>query len=56
MSAQIDIFGGPSSPSYPDGFRYESDVLPADQEHAALEQIRALPPRFHLSAQPKDAR
>ena len=43
MSGQIDIFGGVSAPGYPDGFRYEPDILSADQERLALEQIRALP-------------
>jgi alkylated DNA repair dioxygenase AlkB len=43
MSSQIDIFGSASVPKYPEGFRYEADVLSAAEEHAALGHIRELP-------------
>ena len=43
MSAQIDIFGSAPAPKYPEGFRYEPNVLSAAQESEALEQIRTLP-------------
>ena len=43
MSAQIDIFGNSTAPKYPEGFRYETNVLSGGQEQDALDQIRALP-------------
>lgn len=43
MSAQIDIFGGSSTPTHPEGFRYAADVLSTQQEREALAHIRALP-------------
>lgn len=50
MSAQIDFFGEQAAPRYPDGFKYDSDVLGIEQERGVLEHIRALPFRefeFH---------
>ena len=50
MSAQIDIFGTSIAPKYPEGFRYEPNVLSGGQEQDALEHIGALPFRefeFH---------
>ena len=41
---QIDLFGAPE-PVWPDGFRYEAEVIDATTEHAMLEQVRALPLR-----------
>jgi alkylated DNA repair dioxygenase AlkB len=39
---QIDLFGAPQ-PAWPDGFRYQSDVLDAETEAAMLAHVRALP-------------
>jgi alkylated DNA repair dioxygenase AlkB len=39
---QIDFFGAPQ-PAWPDGFRYETDLIDAATETAMLEQVRALP-------------
>jgi alkylated DNA repair dioxygenase AlkB len=39
---QIDIFGAPQ-PAWPDGFRYEPELIDAPAEGALLEQVRALP-------------
>ena len=39
---QTDLFGAPR-PVFPDGFRYETDVIDAVAEAALLEQVRALP-------------
>lgn len=43
MSAQIDFFGEQAARKYPDGFRYERDILGVEQEQDALEHIRTLP-------------
>ena len=41
-SSQTDLFGAPA-PAYPEGFRYEADVIDVAAEAALLEQVRALP-------------
>jgi alkylated DNA repair dioxygenase AlkB len=38
---QLTLFGG--DPGWPDGFRYQPDVVPPDQENALLERLRGLP-------------
>ena len=46
---QIDLFGAPA-PVYPEGFRYEPELISRDEETALLEHVRALPFRefeFH---------
>ena len=40
--SQTDLFGAPP-PAFPDGFRYEPEVIDAVAEAALLEQVRALP-------------
>jgi alkylated DNA repair dioxygenase AlkB len=48
MSDQLALFDAP--PALPEGFRYQADVLPADEEGALLPLLRALPFRefeFH---------
>lgn len=43
MSAtQTDLFGAPE-PAWPDGFRYESDVIDVPTEATVLQHVRALP-------------
>ena len=39
---QIDLFG-PSQKAWPEGFRYETDVIDAAMEATVLEQVRTLP-------------
>ncbi len=39
---QIDLFA-PSSPALPGGFRYQPDVLTADEQEALVERIAPLP-------------
>jgi len=39
---QIDLFGAPR-PAWPEGFRYEREVIDAETEAAMLEYVRALP-------------
>jgi alkylated DNA repair dioxygenase AlkB len=39
---QIDLFGAPQ-PAWPEGFRYEAEIIDASTEAAMLEQVRALP-------------
>lgn len=39
---QTDLFGAPQ-PAWPEGFRYEREVIDAATEAALLEQVRALP-------------
>jgi alkylated DNA repair dioxygenase AlkB len=39
---QIDFFGAPQ-PAWPDGFRYEAELIDAATEAAMLERVRALP-------------
>jgi hypothetical protein len=39
---QIDLFGAPQ-PAWPEGFRYEAEIIDASTEMAMLEQVRALP-------------
>jgi alkylated DNA repair dioxygenase AlkB len=41
MQTQLDFFG--TRPAYPDGFRYEPDVVDRSDEAALLERIRELP-------------
>lgn len=41
MQTQLDFFG--SRPSYPEGFRYEPDVIARPNEAELLQRIRALP-------------
>ena len=38
---QLDIFG--AAPTFPDGFRYQPDVISTEQERDLLERIRDLP-------------
>lgn len=48
MTEQLGLFAG--RPAFPDGFKYESDVVHPDDEAALLENIRQLPFRefeFH---------
>jgi len=40
---QEDLFGAPQQPRMPDGFRYQSDILTADEERALLALIEPLP-------------
>ena len=50
MPTQIDLFGGASAPRYPDGFRYEPNVVAPAMEEALLDHVRGLPFRdfeFH---------
>ena len=49
MLDQLSMFGD-STPAWPDGFRYENDLITPDDEGALLGEIRALPFRafeFH---------
>ncbi|HKP15179.1 MAG TPA: alpha-ketoglutarate-dependent dioxygenase AlkB [Gemmatimonadaceae bacterium] len=39
---QFDLFGAPQ-PAWPDGFRYEAEVIDASKEATVLERVRALP-------------
>jgi len=39
---QIDLFGAPR-PAWPEGFRYEPELIDAPTEAAVLEQVRDLP-------------
>ena len=39
---QIDLFGAPQ-PAWPEGFRYEAEVIDAPTEATMLEHVRALP-------------
>ena len=39
---QIDLFGAPQ-PAWPEGFRYEAEVIDAPTEVTMLEHVRALP-------------
>lgn len=39
---QLDMFGAPT-PKFPEGFRYQDDVLTADEERQLVEDIRDLP-------------
>ena len=41
MHDQLALFG--SGPAFPEGFRYQEDVVASDDEAALLEQVRALP-------------
>jgi alkylated DNA repair dioxygenase AlkB len=48
MTDQLALFG--AAPKYPEGFRYEPDVISADEEQEMLSHISALPFRefeFH---------
>lgn len=48
MRDQFDLFG--AAPPLPEGFRYQADVLPPDEERRLLDDVRALPFRafeFH---------
>lgn len=51
MRSQIDLFGAAEPASaYPDGFRYEPELITPRDEQLLLEQVRALPFRdfeFH---------
>jgi alkylated DNA repair dioxygenase AlkB len=38
---QLDIFG--AAPAFPEGFRYQSDVVSPEQERDLLERVRDLP-------------
>jgi len=40
--SQTDLFGAPP-PAFPDGFRFEPEVIDAATEAALLEQVRVLP-------------
>ena len=40
MQTQLDFFG--ARPSYPDGFRYQPDIVSRSDESALLERIRGL--------------
>lgn len=49
MASQLTLFGA-EGPRFPEGFRYESEVLTPAAEAALVEQLRALPLRdfeFH---------
>lgn len=49
-SSQFDLFGSSRRPRYPDGFRYQADLISAADELALVERIRELPFRefeFH---------
>jgi alkylated DNA repair dioxygenase AlkB len=39
---QIDLFGAPP-PAWPEGFRYEAEIIDAASEAAVLDEVRALP-------------
>lgn len=39
---QIDLFGAPQ-PAWPEGFRYEAEIIDAATEAAVLDEVRALP-------------
>ena len=39
---QIDLFGAPQ-PAWPEGFRYQAEVIDTPTEATVLEQVRALP-------------
>ena len=39
---QIDLFGAPE-PVWPEGCRYQADVIDAPTERGLLDQVRALP-------------
>jgi alkylated DNA repair dioxygenase AlkB len=39
---QIDLFGAPP-PAWPEGFRYEAEIIDAATEAAVLDEVRALP-------------
>ena len=41
MDNQLQLFG--AGPVLPDGFRYQPNVVPASDEEALLDHIRALP-------------
>lgn len=41
MKSELDLFG--AAPSLPEGFRYQPDIIPPDEERALLERIRELP-------------
>ena len=41
MTTNLDLFESP--PSLPEGFRYQSEVLPVEMEASLLESFRALP-------------
>lgn len=45
MPDQMDLFGAPATPprTWPPGFRYAADVVPADMEEALLREVAALP-------------
>lgn len=47
---QFDLFGSRPEPAYPEGFRYQPDVISADEEGTLLEHVPRLPFRefeFH---------
>ena len=41
--SQLDAFAAEPAPSLPEGFRYQPDVVTAEQERALLDQIATLP-------------
>jgi alkylated DNA repair dioxygenase AlkB len=40
---QLRLFGGATAPAFPEGFRYEPDILTPAQEIELLERVRELP-------------
>jgi alkylated DNA repair dioxygenase AlkB len=40
---QLKLFGGTAAPAFPEGFRYEPDILTPAQELELLNQVRKLP-------------
>src|ERR687893_541689 len=40
---QLKLFGGAAAPAFPEGFRYEPDILTPTQEVELLERVRELP-------------
>ena len=40
---QLKLFGGAAAPAFPEGFRYEADILTETQEAQLLERVRQLP-------------
>ena len=50
MDDQLALFGNPTRPPWPEGFRYQPELISPDEEAALLDHIRALPFRefeFH---------
>jgi alkylated DNA repair dioxygenase AlkB len=40
---QLKLFGGAAAPAFPEGFRYEPDILTPSQEIELLDRVRELP-------------